>query len=268
MDSLHDRLLGLDVGPYGVLSPLTGSGKPAPLATPAPTLLLGGRLAVKRARLVDAFGRTLDLPDRRHRLSRARRSRRRAECAQAPPAQARPLAVPARRPRRSDGGFARGERSTRSSRPRRSTRSPVSCCPTTSTRRSSSSTAPASRSASCCTIRSAAEWPGRSRRAATGRPTRAPATELEPAQKLLGRWRRRSSPRTRRPAPARSQAPEEESALSALLRAIDTTLWTVDTFAVARIDPTSPGWSAGRSRSSGPRLRLDAPTTTSTRCRS
>jgi hypothetical protein len=63
LDSLHDVLLGLPVGDYGVLSARAGDGtlaKPAPVADPQ--LLLTGALRLRRARLVDAFGRVLDLP--------------------------------------------------------------------------------------------------------------------------------------------------------------------------------------------------------------
>jgi hypothetical protein len=61
-DSLHDQLLGLPVGPYGVLQPRAGTDIVNPTPVSVPELLLSGRLRVTRARLVDAFGRTLDLP--------------------------------------------------------------------------------------------------------------------------------------------------------------------------------------------------------------
>ncbi len=62
LDTIHDTLLGLPVGPYGVLRERQGDtiAKPVPVALPQ--LLLAGRLTVTRARIVDAFGRTLDLP--------------------------------------------------------------------------------------------------------------------------------------------------------------------------------------------------------------
>ena len=63
LDSLHDVLLGLPVGDYGVLSPRTGDGTlipPVPVGDPQ--LLLAGAMRLRRARLVDAFGRVLDLP--------------------------------------------------------------------------------------------------------------------------------------------------------------------------------------------------------------
>jgi hypothetical protein len=62
LDSLHDVLLGLPVGPYGVLSPRDGAEIRRPAPTALPHLLAQGRLKVDAARLVDAFGRVLDLP--------------------------------------------------------------------------------------------------------------------------------------------------------------------------------------------------------------
>jgi hypothetical protein len=61
-DSLHDELLGLPIGPYGVLQPRTRAGIAKPVPVALPELLISGRLQVSRARIVDAFGRTLDLP--------------------------------------------------------------------------------------------------------------------------------------------------------------------------------------------------------------
>ena len=60
---------------------------------------------------------------------------------------------------------------------------------------------------------------------------------LAPAQKALGDFAAGAGRRRRRRAPGCAARPvaraeqERESALSALLRAIDTTLWTVDSFA-------------------------------------
>ena len=62
LDSLHDELLGLPIGPYGVLQPRTAAGIAKPIPVSIPQLLISGRLRVGRARIVDAFGRTLDLP--------------------------------------------------------------------------------------------------------------------------------------------------------------------------------------------------------------
>jgi hypothetical protein len=63
LDGFTDRLLGLPVDSFGVLSQRSpdGSVKP-PIPDAVPQLLLAGVLRLKRARIVDAFGRTLDLP--------------------------------------------------------------------------------------------------------------------------------------------------------------------------------------------------------------
>jgi hypothetical protein len=60
-DSLHDELLGLPVGPYGVLQLRNGTDIQKPVPTGTPELLLSGQMRINRARVVDAFGRTLDL---------------------------------------------------------------------------------------------------------------------------------------------------------------------------------------------------------------
>lgn len=67
LDSLHEQLLGWPVGDYGVVSERDVAAgdeaafkKPIPIAVPE--LLLNGALQLARARIVDAFGRTLDLP--------------------------------------------------------------------------------------------------------------------------------------------------------------------------------------------------------------
>jgi hypothetical protein len=63
LDGFTDRLLGLPVDAFGVLRQRNpdGSVKP-PTPIDVPQLLLAGVLRLKRARIIDAFGRTLDLP--------------------------------------------------------------------------------------------------------------------------------------------------------------------------------------------------------------
>ena len=63
LDGLTDRLLGLPVDDFGVLRKRADDGSVSP-PTPIdlPQLLVAGVLRLKRARIVDAFGRTLDLP--------------------------------------------------------------------------------------------------------------------------------------------------------------------------------------------------------------
>lgn len=64
LESFQEALLGLPVGDYGVLSPRSADGttlaQPEPLDVP--TLLVNGGMRLARARLVDAFGRLLELP--------------------------------------------------------------------------------------------------------------------------------------------------------------------------------------------------------------
>lgn len=63
LDSLHDQLLGLPVGPDGLLHARRPDDTiDPPVPTGPPQLLRAGRLTLTRVRLVDAFGRTLDVP--------------------------------------------------------------------------------------------------------------------------------------------------------------------------------------------------------------
>ncbi|GIK95838.1 MAG: hypothetical protein BroJett029_00470 [Alphaproteobacteria bacterium] len=64
LDSLQEQLLGLPLGDFGVLNPRQDGGpalgKPVPVDVPQ--LIVNGALRLTRARIIDAFGRTLDLP--------------------------------------------------------------------------------------------------------------------------------------------------------------------------------------------------------------
>ena len=63
LEGLHARLLGLPVGAFGIVHARNGDGTvkpPAPIDVPK--LLAEGRLELLRLRVVDAFGRTLDVP--------------------------------------------------------------------------------------------------------------------------------------------------------------------------------------------------------------
>ena len=171
-------------------------------------------------------------PDRAAPRPGAQRSARRARHA-APAAstdRARALAVPVRGPA-AVGTEAAEATVDQVDPPRGQPGRRRSCCPTTSTRRWRSSTSPAARSASSCTSRSAAASSGRSPRAVPGRPTPARCFGLDAAQQLLGFFAAGivAADAKARGRPTRGRRPE--SALSALLRAIDTTLWTVDAFA-------------------------------------
>ncbi|MGH6689523.1 MAG: hypothetical protein ACREF4_02435, partial [Gammaproteobacteria bacterium] len=63
LEGLHARLLGLPVGDFGVLHERNGGGTIAqPVPADVPRLLAEGILRIGRLRVIDAFGRTLDLP--------------------------------------------------------------------------------------------------------------------------------------------------------------------------------------------------------------
>lgn len=70
LESLQEQLLGLPLGDYGVLNSRQGDtatlDKPVPIDVPQ--LLVNGALRLTRARIIDAFGRTLDLPVERTRV--------------------------------------------------------------------------------------------------------------------------------------------------------------------------------------------------------
>jgi hypothetical protein len=69
LEGLHDQLLGLPVEPAGLLRRRNASGAiEHPVPGGPPQLVRAGRLALTRARVVDAFGRTLDLPVHRLRV--------------------------------------------------------------------------------------------------------------------------------------------------------------------------------------------------------
>lgn len=63
LEGLHARMLGLPVSAFGVVHSRRADGTIAPPApVDVPRLLAEGRLTLKRLRVVDAFGRTLDVP--------------------------------------------------------------------------------------------------------------------------------------------------------------------------------------------------------------
>ena len=253
LDGIREQLLGI---PYvGVLD-----GAPAPTrcrqATGTPTPLFGGTLRLDELRLVDAFGRVLDVPAaalaRQRDHARSCRStgaggirlRPRiqnlarwlfrlvdpGQPAGTDPSQLREAYVdqldpaargqpggrlPAARPhRRGAGGVHRRRRPDRAARPR-----PASPAPST--------------------------W-----EPAPGRPLppdAGPLADLAAQARIAGEF---AAGLVQADAAARGPRPAtDDSALSALLRAIDTTLWTVDTFAGDRhSDGRRAGRPAGRGR--------------------
>ena len=220
-----------------------GRRRRRPRRTAAPDGAAGAarrrRLRLTRARLRRRVRPHLDVPRRRRRDARPRATRRRtSRRAGAAAAAAAPgaLAVPARR-RRHAGGATGAEARVDQVDPTLQV-SPVAGLPAARPPRREPRglrRRRRARSASCSTSRSAAASCGRSRRAARARRRRPAVRARRPAQQPLG-WfaagRRRR--RRRRSAGAARAADRRESALSALLRAIDTTLWTVDTFAALR----------------------------------
>jgi hypothetical protein len=71
LDGLSLQLLGIPVDPFGVLTTRVGDTLKPPAPINVPQLLVAGILRLKRARMVDAFGRTLDLPvDKLHVVAR------------------------------------------------------------------------------------------------------------------------------------------------------------------------------------------------------
>ena len=63
IDSLDDQLLGLPVEAFGVLHARVGDTIVPPAPIGPPQLVSAGRIRVNRARVVDGFGRFLDLPN-------------------------------------------------------------------------------------------------------------------------------------------------------------------------------------------------------------
>lgn len=231
LDSLHDELLGLPIGPYGVLQPRTETGITKPVPVSIPELLVSGHLKVSGARIIDAFGRTLDLPidnilypardvldtngvELRPRLLRPARwmfrfvdpadltdTSREATIDQVEPSlMLNPVA-----------GFLLPDHIDEALEIFDTAGNPIG-------------------QLFHDPISGGVNWeiaPGRD-----GPPDAGPLYGLEPAQQLLGHLSAAIVAKDAETRAGLAAKPEEESALSALLRAIDTTLWTVDTYAV------------------------------------
>jgi hypothetical protein len=231
LDSLHDVLLGLPVGPYGVLQPRNGSGIARPVPVSIPQLLLAGRLRVRRARIVDAFGRTLALdPDR---IAYPARNDLEAGGVTLRPRLLRParwlfrLVDPADLSESSPeatidqlepslminpvAGFLLPDHIDEALEVFDSTGSPIG-------------------QLFHDPISGGVTWeiaPGREGPVDAG-----PLYGLPPAQQLLGHVSAALVVKDAETRAGLAGDPDKESALSALLRAIDTTLWSVDTYAV------------------------------------
>lgn len=240
MDGLNCQLLGLPVDPMGVLAKREGDAVKPPAPVGLPQLLLAGDLRLVRARIIDAFGRILDLPvDKIHVVARD-------EDAGTPPALVlRPRILrPARWMFRlvdpSLADVAPG--AADSSSPAEASVDEID--PTRMVNPVSGFLLPDHMDEALEVFDTAGQplgqlmhesfgggvtWeiaPGR-----TGPADAGPGFDLAQPQRLLGLLAAgmvAADAQMRAGEPAR---PETESALSAFLRAIDTTLWTVDAFA-------------------------------------
>jgi hypothetical protein len=229
LDSLHDELLGLPVGPYGVLSPAGAGGiaKPEPVAVPQ--LLMAGRLSVTEARIVDAFGRTLDLPAKKT-LYPARNALANGGT-ELPPRLLRPARWMFRLVDPADLTAQSREASIDQAEPSLMV-NPVAgfLLPDhidEALEVFDSKGQPLGQLLHE-PISGSVAWeiaPGRE-----GPPDAGPAFNLEPAQQILGSIAAGLVANDAQTRAGQDAKAGEESALSAILRAIDTTLWTVDTF--------------------------------------
>jgi len=233
LDSLHDQLLGLPVGPYGVLSPSEGEGgESAPKPVGAPQLTVAGELRVTRARLVDAFGRVLDLP-----VETVRVPTRSAAGEDAGRLRVRPrLLRPARWMFRLVDPAGRGEDSPEASidqvEPEKAVNPVAGFLLPDHVDEALEAFDTSGRPLGQLMhepFGGGVLWeiaPGRE-----GPPDAPPGHGLEPAQQIVGDL---AAALVAADAQARQGEPAgggEDSALTALLRAIDTTLWSVDSFA-------------------------------------
>ena len=232
LDTLHDQLLGLPIGPYGLLAPRNpdGIGKPAPIGIPQ--LLVSGRLTVKAARLVDAFGRTLDLPVEKT-MYPARDALVGATGTAMPPRLLRPARWLFRLVDPADASDAPAEATIDQVDPAAMINPVAGFLLPDHIDEALELFDTAGQPLGQLfhdPISGGVAWeiaPGRD-----GPPDSGPLFGLAPAQASLGQIAASVvgvDAQTRGGLPAKE---DEESALSALLRAIDTTLWTVDTYAV------------------------------------
>jgi hypothetical protein len=242
LDGFKEHLLGLPVDEFGVLLRRNSDdtlNRPAPVA--APQLLLSGVLRLLRARVVDAFGRTLDLPVGRLRIPA------RDEAAAAPPTLLlRPrLLRPARWLFRlvdpSLASLTPGAASAEGG-PAEATIDEID--PSRMINPVAGFILPDHMDEALEVFDTAGRplgqlmhepfgggvvWeiaPGR-----TGPSDAGPNFDLAPQQQLLGLMATGMVAADARERAGEAAGSEQESALSAFLRAVDTTLWTVDTFA-------------------------------------
>lgn len=235
LDGLNQQILGLPVGPLGVTLARQGTALKPPAPVGPPQLLAGGTLGLKRARIVDAFGRTLDLPVAKlHVVARD-------EVAGTPPAlRMRPrLQRPARWLFRfvdpalanGPGGATPAEANVDQIDPAKMINPVAGFLLPDHIDEALEFFDTAGQPLGQLMIEpfgGGVAWeiaPGRSGPADAG-----PGFQLGDRQRLLGLMAAGMVTADARARGGKPAGPEDESALSALLRAIDTTLWTVDTF--------------------------------------
>ena len=234
LESLQEQLLGLPLGDFGVLNPRQGDtatlDKPVPLDIPQ--LLLNGALRLTRARIIDAFGRILDLPVERTQVP--------ARCL-VPGAPAGTMRLTPRMIRPARWLFRLVDPANLTAASPDATIDQIDVAAminpvagfllpdhidealevfdTAGTPLGQLMHEP---------FGNGVAWeiaPGRLGPADSG-----PLFELQPAQQILGLIATNLMAVDAAARKGDSAEPDTESALSALLRAIDTTLWTVDTF--------------------------------------
>ncbi|MEZ5833849.1 MAG: hypothetical protein R3D05_21985 [Dongiaceae bacterium] len=234
LESVQEQLLGLPLGDLGVLSPRQGDtatlDKPVPVDVPQ--LLLNGALRLTRARIIDAFGRTLDLPVERTQVP--------ARCL-VPSAPTGTMRLTPRLMRPARWLFRLVDPTDLTADSPDATIDQID--PTAMVNPVAGFLLPDHIDEALEvfdtegnplgqlmheSFGNGVAWeiaPGRSGPADAG-----PLYDLQPAQQILGLFATNLMAVDAEARKGESAEPGMESALSALLRAIDTTLWTVDTF--------------------------------------
>jgi hypothetical protein len=234
LDSLQEQLLGLPLGDFGVLSERQEDGttlaKPVPLDVPQ--LLINGVLRLTRARIIDAFGRVLDLPVERTLVP--------ARCA-VPGAPAATIRLNPRLLRPSRWMFRLADPADLTAASRDATIDQID--PAAMVNPVAGFLLPDHIDEALEFFDTAGNPLGQlmhepfgggvAWEIAPGRPgpvDAGPGFELAPEQQILGFLASGLMAVDAAVRKGETAPPDQESALSALLRAIDTTLWTVDTF--------------------------------------
>ncbi len=232
LDTLHDELLGLPVEDYGVLKPRAGAklGKPAPVA--APQLTIAGELKLTRARLVDAFGRTLELPVDETRTPARSAIEGRPGALRVRPRLLRPARWMLRFADPADPSAASREATLDQVEPARTVNPVAGFLLPDHIDEALEAFDTAGRPLGQLMhepFGGGVMWeiaPGRA-----GPPDAPPGHDLAEATRIVGEVAAGLLAADARARDGKPAGEEEDSALTALLRAIDTTLWSIDSFA-------------------------------------